>query len=92
MPNVAADAYDEIEERLSTSRGAHPAGLTDREVEVLNLVATGLTNAQMAEELFISSRTVAQHLRSIYNKLGVNSRVAAVTRWIELQSSFANQS
>jgi DNA-binding NarL/FixJ family response regulator len=46
-------------------------------VEVLGLVAEGLTNAQVAKELFLSSRTVETHLTSIYHKLGVNSRAAA---------------
>jgi predicted ATPase/DNA-binding CsgD family transcriptional regulator len=54
-----------------------PAGLTAREVEVLRLVSQGLTDAQVAEQLVISLRTVTTHLTSIYNKLGVNSRVAA---------------
>ena len=56
---------------------AYPAGLSAREAEVLRLVAQGLTNAQVAERLFLSRRTVDQHLRSIYGKLGVNSRAAA---------------
>ncbi len=54
-----------------------PAGLTPREVEVLRLVAQGLTDAQVAERLVISYRTVTTHLSSIYNKLGSNSRAAA---------------
>ena len=48
-----------------------------REVEVLKLVAEGLTDAQVAERLFLSPRTVTTHLSSIYNKLGVSSRNAA---------------
>jgi DNA-binding NarL/FixJ family response regulator len=44
---------------------------------VLRLVAQALTDAQVAERLSLSPRTVGQHLRSIYNKLGVNSRAAA---------------
>jgi DNA-binding CsgD family transcriptional regulator len=56
---------------------AHPAGLTQREVEVLSLVAGGLTNAEVGERLSISERTVAQHLRTIYGKLDVSSRVGA---------------
>jgi DNA-binding CsgD family transcriptional regulator len=56
---------------------AYPAGLSPREVEVLGLVAQGLTNAQMAERLYLSPRTVEQHLRSVYNKLDVSSRAAA---------------
>ncbi len=54
-----------------------PAGLTPREVEVLKLVATGMTNAQVAERLFLSPRTVQRHLNSIYHKIGVGSRTAA---------------
>ena len=56
----------------------HPAGLTPREVEVLGLVAEGLTSAQVAHRLFLSPRTVEAHLTSIYHKLGVTSRAAAI--------------
>jgi non-specific serine/threonine protein kinase len=51
--------------------------LTRREVEVLRLVASGLTNRQVAEKLVISPRTVSKHLESIYSKIQVNSRSAA---------------
>jgi DNA-binding NarL/FixJ family response regulator len=51
--------------------------LTRRELDVLRLVAQGLTDARVAERLVISPRTVHGHLRSIYGKLGVNSRTAA---------------
>jgi predicted ATPase/DNA-binding CsgD family transcriptional regulator len=54
--------------------------LTAREQEVLGLVTLGLTDAQVAERLIISTRTVNAHLRSIYNKLGVTSRSAAIYR------------
>jgi predicted ATPase/DNA-binding CsgD family transcriptional regulator len=54
-----------------------PGELTAREVEVLRLVARGLTDAQIAEALVISPRTVNAHLRSIYNKLDITSRNAA---------------
>ncbi|MDQ2787169.1 MAG: AAA family ATPase [Chloroflexota bacterium] len=56
---------------------AYPAGLSAREVEVLRLVAEGLTDGQVAERLFLSRRTIGQHLHSIYTKLGVPSRAAA---------------
>ena len=62
---------------------AHPAGLSAREVEVLKLVAKGLTNAQVAQELFISARTVNRHLNSIYHKLNVHSRAAATRFAVE---------
>ncbi|HLW00251.1 MAG TPA: LuxR C-terminal-related transcriptional regulator [Ktedonobacterales bacterium] len=53
------------------------AGLTPRELDVLRLLAQGLTSAQMAEHLVISLVTVNFHVRSIYSKLGVTSRAAA---------------
>jgi DNA-binding NarL/FixJ family response regulator len=56
---------------------SYPHGLTAREIEVLRLVAQGLTDAQVAQRLVISHRTVTTHLSSIYNKLGINSRAAA---------------
>jgi DNA-binding CsgD family transcriptional regulator len=62
---------------LSSSRPEHPAGLTSREIEVLGLVAAGMTSAQIAKELFLSPRTVEAHLASIYHKLGVTSRAGA---------------
>ena len=55
-------------------------GLTSREMEVLRLLAQGLTSAQIAEHLTLSVLTVNTHVRSIYSKLGATSRSAA-TRW-----------
>ena len=57
---------------------ALPAGLTAREAEVLRLVATGLANAEVAAQLSLSPRTVNAHLTTIYGKLGVASRGAAI--------------
>jgi DNA-binding NarL/FixJ family response regulator len=62
---------------------AYPAGLTTREVEVLRLVAQGLTNAQVAAKLVIAPRTVNVHLTSIYSKLQVTSRTAAARYAVE---------
>ena len=56
---------------------SYPAGLTAREVEVLRLIAEGLTNVQIAERLIVSLHTVNAHVRSIFNKLDVTSRTAA---------------
>jgi len=55
----------------------YSAGLTAREVEVLRLLAGGLTDLQIAEKLVLSPRTVHAHISSIYNKLGVTSRSTA---------------
>ena len=55
----------------------YPAGLTEREVEVLRLLAQGLTNAQIAEQFVLSIHTVNAHVRSIFTKINVTSRSAA---------------
>jgi HD-GYP domain-containing protein (c-di-GMP phosphodiesterase class II)/DNA-binding CsgD family transcriptional regulator len=54
-----------------------PAGLTDREVEVLGLVAQGCSNAAVAERLFISRRTAEHHVQHVYTKIGASTRAAA---------------
>jgi DNA-binding NarL/FixJ family response regulator len=57
--------------------------LTAREIEVLQLVSEGLSDAEVAERLVVSPRTVHSHLRSIYRKLGVSSRSAATRYAVE---------
>jgi DNA-binding CsgD family transcriptional regulator len=70
---LAEEAITVLDEELQR----RSAGLTAREVEVLQLVADGLSNAEIADRLVLSERTVHAHLRSIFDKLGVNSRTAA---------------
>ena len=57
--------------------------LTDREIDVLRLVATGLSNKQIAGQLFISEETVKVHIRNLLRKLNVHSRVAATVLYFE---------
>jgi DNA-binding NarL/FixJ family response regulator len=57
--------------------------LTSREVEILRLVTSGMTNREIAGTLGLSSRTVDAHLRSIYGKLGVASRSEATRQALE---------
>jgi DNA-binding NarL/FixJ family response regulator len=62
------------------ARATGIAGLTEREEEVLHLLAQGLTNAAIAERLSVSDKTVRNHVSNIFNKLGVSDRAAAVAR------------
>jgi DNA-binding CsgD family transcriptional regulator len=52
------------------------AAMTDSELAVARLVAQGLTNREVAEQLFVSPHTVSSHLRSVFAKLDINSRLA----------------
>jgi DNA-binding NarL/FixJ family response regulator len=67
----------------ATKAASLPSGLTSRELDVLRLAAQGLTDAEIGERLFISSRTASQHLRSVYAKLDVHSRAAATRFAVE---------
>jgi LuxR family maltose regulon positive regulatory protein len=58
--------------------------ISDRELEVLHLIAAGLSNREIAEKLFISLNTVKTHTKNINSKLDVNSRIKAVARAKEL--------
>jgi DNA-binding NarL/FixJ family response regulator len=64
--------------RRARSGSAHWAGLTPREREVLQLLAEGLEQQEIAESLAVSSKTVATHIERILSKLGVRSRAQAV--------------
>jgi len=64
-------------QRSPRARRGWPAGLSDREVEVLRLVARGLSNRAIAGELFISPRTVDHHVQHIYGKIGMSTRAGA---------------
>jgi DNA-binding CsgD family transcriptional regulator len=70
---------------LSGRPSASTAGLTTRELEVLRLVAAGKSNRAIANELFISDKTVARHLSNIFAKLGLSSRSAATAYAYEHQ-------
>jgi DNA-binding NarL/FixJ family response regulator len=64
-----------------TTRNAQASGsLSERELQVLRLLASGRTNRAIAEELFISEKTVARHVSNIFDKLGVSNRTGA-TAW-----------
>jgi predicted ATPase/DNA-binding CsgD family transcriptional regulator len=83
VPVSLAQATPGAAPTVPTRHSSSPAGLTAREMEVLHLVAQGLSDTQVAEQLVISPRTVNWHLTAIYSKLGVSSRVAATRYALE---------
>jgi DNA-binding NarL/FixJ family response regulator len=79
-PSMATKLLDEFKQMSVIGRRQDIAGprLTDRELEVLRLVARGLNNRDIAKELFISENTVKNHVRNILEKLQLHSRMEAV--------------
>ena len=67
-----------------SSTRANPAGLTTRELDVLRLIAHGLRNSEIAEQLVVSAKTVDHHVSSVLSKLGVSSRGAAAKEALRL--------
>ena len=71
----------ELQQKAGTRRRspAYPDGLTEREVEVLRLIASGRSNQEIADELFISQHTVVRHASNIFSKIGVTNRTEAAS-------------
>jgi HD-GYP domain-containing protein (c-di-GMP phosphodiesterase class II) len=76
-PNAVNAVLAAAGHRVHNARRAWPAGLSDREVEVLRLLARGLANREMAKRLTIAEKTVGHHIQHIYTKIGVSTRAAA---------------
>jgi DNA-binding NarL/FixJ family response regulator len=87
----AARRFDEIGARLDARRALgdtttdRPAGLTGREVEVLRLIAAGMSNKEIAGALHLSAKTVSRHLSNIFTKIGATSRAGATAFAFEHQ-------
>lgn len=73
----AAPDLRRLDSLLGPSGAAPARGLSARELEVLRLVAAGMTNKAIARRLFLSERTVHRHVSNVYTKLNVSSRAAA---------------
>jgi DNA-binding CsgD family transcriptional regulator len=74
----ALNALPDLERLARVAESPHPTGpLSPRELEVLKLVATGMTNRAIASTLFISDKTVARHISNMFTKLGLSSRAEA---------------
>jgi DNA-binding NarL/FixJ family response regulator len=74
-----SDVASGVAARAQPSQGVYEP-LSPRELEVLSLLAEGLTNKEIADRLIISPGTVKRHTVNIYNKLGVNNRTQAASR------------
>jgi NarL family two-component system response regulator YdfI len=77
-PEIMTRVLARTNQPVTVSKSGEPVNLTDRELEVLQSVARGERSKEIALQLGISERTVKAHLASIYNKLGVDSRAAAI--------------
>jgi LuxR family maltose regulon positive regulatory protein len=78
FPNVELEQPESTKPQVSEAELIEP--LSERELEVLQLIAEGLTNPEIASRLFVSLNTVKAHTRNIYGKLGVHNRTEAVTK------------
>ena len=82
---MRASGIKSIPRGVRKSTKSNPANLTDRELEVLQLLKDGMQNKEIAARLFISPKTVYHHVSSIFFKLEVNSRAKAVKEAINLE-------
>jgi DNA-binding NarL/FixJ family response regulator len=80
-PSVVPAVFDAIQHPAGGTPAAG-SGLTQREQEIMNLLAKGRSNPEIASELFLSEKTVKNHVNHIYAKLGVSSRAQAIAHWL----------
>jgi DNA-binding CsgD family transcriptional regulator len=78
LPLAAADARSLAAIAATQHSSIRPSGLSEREVEVLRLIATGCGNQEIASKLFLSIRTVERHVTNIYEKIGASGRAEAI--------------
>jgi DNA-binding NarL/FixJ family response regulator len=81
-PSVVTVVFDALRHGPESKENGGPGSLTERELEVMNLLAKGRSNPQIATELFLSEKTVKNHVNHIYAKLGVTSRAEAIASWL----------
>ena len=77
-PSVVSVVFDALREGPGGTEPEGTAALTEREAEIMNLLAQGRSNGAIATELFISEKTVKNHINRIYSKLGVANRAEAI--------------
>lgn len=81
-PAVASTVFGVIRDGSQPHAETDRFALTGREVEIMGLVVQGRTNGAIAEELFVSQKTVKNHLNRIYAKMGVERRAEAIAQWL----------
>ena len=89
-PSVTPAVFDALRRSPGVANDTNETGLgslTSREREVLNLLARGLSNRDIAEELVITHKTVKNHLSRIYEKIGAGSRAEAIALWLGVRDS-----
>ena len=81
-PQVIAKILRSVDHKLTRGRQLQESPISDRELEILKLVARGMNNKEIARELTVSVPTVKAHLSNIFNKLAVSSRTEAIMKGI----------
>ncbi|WP_370325441.1 response regulator [Euzebya sp.] len=81
-PTVAPALFELVRTGATTGGPGSADGLTEREIDVVNLIAQGRSNAEIAEALFVSEKTVKNHINRAYAKLGVSNRAEAIAKWL----------
>ena len=81
MSSAGSSASGEASPNGNGTGNGHRSELSAREAEVMSLIADGHTNGEIAAHLFLAEKTVKNHVRRIYSKLGVTSRPAAIAFW-----------
>ena len=91
-PNGHASRHPGLRHGTGAGGGEEQAslGLSARELEVMSLIAGGHTNGEIAAHLFLAEKTVKNHVRRIYSKLGVHTRPAAIAHWLEARAPRAS--
>ena len=90
-PSVMSAVFGTIQKGGAGPGDHYPAALTERENEIMGLLARGRSNGAVAEELFISEKTVKNHINRIYAKLGVTSRGEAIAAFLGVSPQGADR-
>jgi DNA-binding NarL/FixJ family response regulator len=85
-PAITPIVFDALRSTPTLSSVVPPSGMTDREIEIMNLLAQGRSNTDIADMLVISLKTVKNHINRIYAKLHASNRAEAIATWLGTRS------